>query len=306
MSKSRVVYNGKCKDTNLQKSAILEDLKEQNNQITDTLISDNEKDKQELTKLIMNSVPDNGKKIGNTAIIRKLQENFNGRLESSIIESEYWVIRNSLIEQGIIQKARGKGGSVFKLTKTTEKMEENSASYNKESGLYKPFMDTLEKKFTKDQSILEYVLQLTAMQGARQTGGKWTRPDLSMVAISKYTYLPGKYIDVITFEIKHLNNFDITGVYEAAAHTSFANKSYLSIQTSDELEESETATFDRIKVECRRFGIGLIVFNNPAEYDTWEILVDAERHNPDYAATDFFIGSQFDEKKRVNIISMLK
>jgi hypothetical protein len=38
------------------------------------------------------------------------------------------------------------------------------------------------------------------MIAQRLTGGRWTRPDLVSVAVRTYRYLPGKHMEVVTFE----------------------------------------------------------------------------------------------------------
>lgn len=80
-----------------------------------------------------------------------------------------------------------------------------------------------------------------------------------MVAVNTYSYSPGKILDVITFEIKTSLDFEITGVFETAAHSRYATKSYLCVHLPDDWQDS-VAENERIKSECERFGIGVNVF----------------------------------------------
>ena len=74
--------------------------------------------------------------------------------------------------------------------------------------------------------------------------------------------LPGKHLEVITLEVKPSGMWDISGVYEAAAHSRAATTSFLAIHTpngEDPQSEEKTRVFD----ECRRFGVGLLTFGDP-------------------------------------------
>ena len=59
----------------------------------------------------------------------------------------------------------------------------------------------------------------------------WTQPDLSLVAIHTFTYIPGKTIELITFEVKRAEDFKIEGVFETAANSRATHRSYLMIHT---------------------------------------------------------------------------
>jgi hypothetical protein len=51
---------------------------------------------------------------------------------------------------------------------------------------------------------------LRAERGSKVTGGRWTRPDLVSVALRTYRYLPGKYLEVVTFEVKAADAITVT------------------------------------------------------------------------------------------------
>lgn len=73
-----------------------------------------------------------------------------------------------------------------------------------------PFWGRLVKRRSHSSPIRR---EITAKQGSRQTGGKWTRPDVIAVGYKTFPYLPGRYLEVVTFEIKPFQTTDVSAVY---------------------------------------------------------------------------------------------
>ena len=96
-----------------------------------------------------------------------------------------------------------------------------------EASLYVPFQKVIQTGYVSENDLNRWVCEITASQGKRNTGGLWTRPDVTLVAEQTFTYIPDKLFDVITFEIKPNIDTAMAGVYEAAAHSAFADRSYL-------------------------------------------------------------------------------
>lgn len=252
----------------------------------------------EYGKILLDLIPKDGSTIGNVKLFRKLREK-NKRL----LDSDYWEIRNGLIDQGVISKARGKGGSVFRL-QDVEASVETPRAKAKESNLYQSFNNCIEKFWVGENNIKTFVLEKTATQGKRKTGGKWTRPDFALIAVRTYEYIPGKSLELITFEVKPANDFKIEGVFETAAHSKFAQKSYLAVFCPK--GQPYTDEFQRVKEECVRFGIGLIIFGEVNNWETYETIVEAERKNPDPDAVNGFISSQIKRDNQSRILQMVK
>ncbi len=162
-----------------------------------------------------------------------------------------------------------------------------------EADYYDPFLEAVKKGYVKDNDIRRYVAELTARQGRRNTGGKWTRPDVTLVAIRTFSYLP-KQLEVISFEIKLSLEDALEGVFEAAAHSAFAHRSFLAFPdpSPDATLPFDSPLWDRVVNECERFGIGLILFGAGVDWDTFDFQVTARRHNPDPAEVDKFITTQ--------------
>jgi len=261
-------------------------------------------EREELKAMLLALIPEDGGSIGNKTLRQKFTKK-GKKIVSDITEEDYWDIRNDLLDDGEIAKGRGRGGSVFRLIEDEDESVETATDEVKsESDLYEPFYKTLQDYWVKEKDLREYVVQQTHSQGRRKTGGTWTRPDMAIVSVGKYTYVPGKILEVTTFEIKPRGSLSIVGVFETAAHAAFAHRSYLALNLSDSHQES--VDFERIKNECRRLEVGLLVFDDPKDWETWEIVSEGQRRDPDPAAVNDFITKQIGEDSRTRILEMLK
>jgi len=95
---------------------------------------------------------------------------------------------------------------------------------------------------------------------------------------------------VITFELKPSLDSALEGVFEALAHSAFAHRSYLAVDVrsyKDSIIEDE-----RIIQECSRLGIGYITFEDPGNYETFDIVTPAKLNEPDPYEVDTFIKTQ--------------
>ena len=109
---------------------------------------------------------------------------------------------------GIVQ-----GGGIYRLDRCDED--------KKEADYYKPLMRELwlnwaEKRGREYHLRQRFLRVLDTSQGGRAAHGRWTRPDITLLGGKVLPYLPGKFLDVITFEVKL--GMPIDGLYEALAH----------------------------------------------------------------------------------------
>ena len=155
---------------------------------------------------LLTLIPPDGASKGNIALLK----------ESGLSEDEYWLLRNKLIEQGKIGKGRGKGGSVYRLTidKSVEKQSKKRQRKSPESDLYSDFEKWLNDFWTKDANLTWFKVERTAHQGSsKKVRGKWTRPDFAVVAVNTYRYFPGKFLEVVSFEVKPNLQEALAGVF---------------------------------------------------------------------------------------------
>jgi hypothetical protein len=176
-----------------------------------------------------------------------------------------------------------------------ELVGEAALAYVHEADLYPQTRHTLETFWAKERQIEPLAVEITASQGRRATGGRWTRPDLVSVAVRTYRYLPGKYMEVVTFEVKPSDAIDVTAVYEALAHLRSATHAYVIFHVPDEVDEAIRQTIEEARHVARGHGVGVITMANPADWDTWTELEEARRVEPDPERLDEFINVQLSQ-----------
>jgi hypothetical protein len=257
---------------------------------------------------LLGGVPEVGP-IGNTSLLRLLPaDKWNQDL--------YWEIRNTLIDRGLLLKGSGKGGSVRRPVVTAAEIssqgEESEVGLGegmshpperlRESDLYGPMAQVIRERWTKDYRLDSYILEITAQQGARVTGGKWTRPDITMASYKTFAYVPGRHFDLITFEIKPQDSIDVTVVYEALAHRRAATRAYALLHVPEEKKAVLTADIAEICSQAKQFGVGVIIAADPADYDTWEEVVEAVRNEPDPERLNDFLSQQVTQSFREQVV----
>jgi hypothetical protein len=220
-------------------------------------------------------------------------------------EEQYWPIRDRLVDQGRVQRGQGRGGSVS-LVQSVEQSPvatvepAQSSPSEAEDALYDPIAAVLNKAWASDSRFQQHVVQVTARQGRRKTGGTWTRPDIIVAGLRVFPYLPGKYFDLISFEVKPWWGVDVPAVYEALAHRRASTQAYVWLHVPEAKAPQLEDLLEAIHSEAKRHGVGLIVASDPADYETWDIRLDAERVPPDPEYTNELV-SQLNEAARDNV-----
>lgn len=253
-----------------------------------------------LQDALLSKLKDLGGNAGNTRLIREL----------GWPEDEYWIIRDRMVDLGLLRKYRAYGGAVTLVDKVlvdavegqldrddlpaigddVGELEDRKAA---ERDLYEPIASVLRGPWAKHNRFRHHLVEVTANQGRRNTGGTWTRPDLAVAALRVFPFLPGKYFDLITFEVKPSWALSVTGVYEALAHRRAGTQAYLWLHCADLKSNSEVLAL--IQEEAERHGIGLIVAPDPSNFDTWDQRCDPERVEPDPDMLNEFIALQMTE-----------
>ncbi len=201
-----------------------------------------------------------------------------------------------------METGRGQGGSTRRADLKSAKEVSQREEIQSEVALYDPIGKGLENWIkVKDYRFDDFWIEILAHQGKRETGGKWSRPDLALIGLTNYPYLPGKVIDVMTFEVKVAEAVDVSAVYEALAHRRAATRSYVVIALpSDKREDFQDALL-LVREEAGRHGIGVIEFSKASDIETWTETVEAVRVDADPQKINQFITVQFSEAKKTQI-----
>jgi len=265
--------------------------------------------KAEYGKRLLSLIPESGKSIGNSMLREQFRKSL-GADGRDFSDQDYWQIRDSLIDDGLIVQGRGRGGSVHRVESVIDEETAPSPESSVASGersLYEPFHAAIVSGYVKDNRIKRFISEITASQGRRSTGGKWTRPDLTLIAVRTYSFTPGKRLEVITFEVKPSLDTALEGVFEALAHSVFAHRSYLAVAEEESYADDSTDNPDeRIMQECTRLGVGYLTFSKPADYSTYEIVTSAKLSEPDPYEVDKFIQGQISTEKQEELRDWLR
>ncbi len=213
----------------------------------------------------------------------------------------YWQIRDGLVDSGKLELGQGRGGSVTLVEPSALTGGEGAdTGHPAEADLYAPVASVLRADWANDMRFRNHHVEVTARQGRRDTGGTWTRPDVVVAALRVFPHVPGKFFDLVTFELKGFDGIDVTAVYEALAHRRAATQAYvwLHVPESDASQESTQALLGRINDEARRHGVGLIVGADPGDYASWDVQLRAVRVDPDPEFLNEFIAQQLPEAVR--------
>ena len=254
---------------------------------------------EQLKQEMLRHIPEDGTTIGNKTL---RDDRLNWK------EDLYLAVRAQLIEQAAITTGRGKGGSVRRIIEqgtaieVIETGELPNDPYPNEESLYDSLSSVIRDRWVKEGTFDQVLVENTA-RGGRRRDGIWSRPDITVAAMTTFTYVPGRVFDVVTFEVKHYSGLDVTSVYEALAHRRSATRSIvLAYIPDDQLETMQAAIVPEIEEEAARHGIGLIVASDPENFDTWTVLEEGERAEPDPARLNNFIRNQLAESSRDKIV----
>lgn len=273
-------------------------------------------------------------------LLKTLEADFEGKAGNKSLRdalgwsgntARYWKAHSRALDNGEIVSGRGKGGSVrlatldaedtdgpditSQTTKGTNKVPSvprpaQQEEKPKEADLYPGAKVAIENGWVKSANYDDYLLEITAFKGKAATGGKWSRPDLSILAVKAFPYLPSRIFDIVTFEIKPENQISVEAIFEALSHQQFATRAYAVFHTpnQDGAENflEKWAHGERILGTARKHGVGVITAGDISDWETWDELVPAERSAPDPEQANRFIATCFSEETQEKIIKWHK
>lgn len=260
-------------------------------------------------KQMLDLVPDDGTPVGNVTLKQKLIEIDRQFWE---IEDNYWSVRNELVNRGRLLLGKGKGGSVRKPSGVDGQgpAPDGGASEEKDSiqeqDLYEPMFRVVESTWFRVRRFNDSVAELTANQGRRATGGRWSRPDIIAAGIRVLPYVPTKALELVTFEIKPYTALDVMAVYEALAHRRAAHRANVLVYMPEKVRQRLEEDLEIVRLEAENHGIGLIVAAKPDAYDEWEELAEAVFTAPDPVRMNDLIATQVSQKFREKFVTWLR
>ena len=250
---------------------------------------------------LLDCLPESGSTRGNLAVRRQLGWE----------PDRYWAARDSLVDAGLVVRGRGQGGSVRKVLESkkpsgtvsvavdvVDPIPDVQSAVQSELALYEPMRHVIKGDWAKDHRNDFLAVEVTALQGSRETGGIWSRPDIASVEIRTFAYVPGKHLELTTFEVKLASTLNVQSIFEALAHRRAATRSYVLAHVPLDDARTMAETIEDLAEVARAHGIGLVTAGHPGDYDTWEEHVEAQRVESDPVRLDAFIETQLSERTK--------
>jgi len=218
----------------------------------------------------------------------------------SMTPEEFAAIQAEMIDEGMVVIGRGRYGR----TARVQEGNDNGILYDSdaelgvadESELYDPVKAYFDRKWKRNYEPSPpnlYISEITAKQYPRI--GITSIPDLSILTIMNYDFVPGNILELITIEVKKYGDLTLSAVYEAASMMVVCHRSYLVfewVQDEDFLRSDSNAEY--ILTEAKRFGIGLVQMR-PIDDGSWEFktVLEPKLNNPEYGELNSFIEVRF-------------
>ncbi len=243
---------------------------------------------QVLADRLMHILPPDGSRMLNAEARTLL-----GRAIEAPVEGEtYFSVLAQLERDGEIKRARGPGGAV-RLAKPRAPAPVKAERRLPENRLMPSLQRYLELRFWRRLELPgdAYWTVFDTSKGGAQDG-QWRRCDFTGIAIVPRAVVPGTDIDLYTFELKATDSGNVAAVAEAEAQTRGSNYGYLVWHVPD--RSMVAARLDAVERECQRKGVGLILFADPQDLDSFEHRMAAERQATDARSVDQFLVNRLD------------
>lgn len=154
-----------------------------------------------------------------------------------------------------------------------------------EAALYPKVQDWLEAAFPivrRGQWHESYRKALITANLDWIVGGPWMRPDLALIHVHRRRFEPVATLDLYTLEVKPPGAQTLAGLHQTLAHGRFADfVVFVAARSSGPNQE--------VEAQAARFGVGLVLYENPDDWKSYEMLVEPKRTTPDPDLRDQFL-----------------
>lgn len=209
-------------------------------------------------------------------------------------------VRESLIDAGWLVSDRH--GMTLTAAEQRRKPEMRLAWLANELDL-EPYVERIIHRIARSRFDVgrdQYHVEHTARAGRAETGGKWTRPDFTLVTVEPHRW----FADVVlsTIEVKLGTQLRVDAVHEALAQRARAHAAWI---ITDARCRHDSERFQRIHREARTHGIGFAIITKltdddeqPEEDRHFHVELEPTFHKPDPDTVDDFLHRQFQPETR--------
>jgi hypothetical protein len=224
---------------------------------------------------ILESLPADGSMIGNTYLMRLL----------GMTAEEFFKEKEVLQDLEKVVTGKGRGGSLgLAKIRTSITEKKVSGGVKEESSLYEPIKKYFDENWGPNYISDCYCSIISGSpKGHKRRSGQWSRPDVSLLTISSYQFLPARILEVTTIEAKRYQDATPEAVFETASHNKFGHQAYLAVEWLEEcdIDDSKNENFKRIIKEAENFGIGVIQMKKDSKDGyNFKFILDPKRKDP--------------------------
>ena len=217
-------------------------------------------------------------------------------LEASVTQDDYFKALDVLEQRGLIGRLRGAGGQIYRQKANaalTQPIAERNLMAPTLAFLSKEFVSSLELPKTSSSIVVD-----TSKMGP--VTGTWARPDFILITVTTYPLMPGRHVDVHSFELKNTTGGSVSSVHEALAQTRFTHYGHfiwhLPRGAKKEYMLSEVLS------QCDEHGIGFIRAYDPTNLiEGWEVLKTPRRKTTHVGVVDAFLQERLSPSDRLRL-----
>lgn len=227
-----------------------------------------------------------------------------GQAVEAPVEGETYFSIIALLERnGDILRGRGRGGAVRRAQPRSTELP-CPETRSTESRLMPALQRYLEGRFWRRLDLPDdaYWTVIDTSTGGAQDG-QWRRCDYTGIAIAPRAVLGGSEVELYTFELKAEASGNVPAVHEADAQTRGSHYGYLVWHVPD--RNRVAAKLAAVEHECQRTGVGLILFADPQDLDSFDHRIAAARRPTDTRAIDTFLARRLDMREMETIKARL-
>ena len=243
---------------------------------------------QVLAERLLQILPQDGSRMSN----HEARTLLGRAVEEQIGRAVYFEVVALLEQSGLIRRARGRGGAVARIHPQRAHSEIPEPTLL-EGQLMPSLQRYLELRFWRRLNLPDdaYWAVVDTSAGGAQNG-QWRRCDFTGIAIAPRAVLHGSDVELYTFELKAESGGNVHAVHEAHAQTRGSNYGYLVWHVPNLSRVQQR--LDSVEQECQRMGVGLILFRDPQDLDSWDHKMPAARQPTDDSQIDHFLATRLD------------
>jgi hypothetical protein len=154
------------------------------------------------------------------------------------------------------------------------------------NGLYADVARVIASYWGPRELRLRNISTMITAQSGRRGSGVWTHPDLVVAADPARRASQDEPRRTHAIEVETADGFDLRSVYQAHAQGRGADYSWVFGNKDPGVDPPD---WDRVCWTADELGVGLVTFDRPGAYGTWQTHLTARHNEPDRDERESFL-----------------